>query len=66
MDISIIEQSAKKQFREILIPSLMEYIKIPNQSPAFDPLWETNGLLEKACHHISEFIMKLVSNLFRN
>jgi len=26
----------------------MEYIKIPNLSRAFDPEWQSNGLLEKA------------------
>jgi hypothetical protein len=25
----------------------MDYIKIPNTSPTFDPEWKTNGLLEK-------------------
>jgi len=26
---------------------LVEYVKIPNQSPAYDPAWETNGHLQK-------------------
>lgn len=28
---------------EAIIPTLFDYIKIPNKSPRFDPDWETNG-----------------------
>ncbi|MBC8346652.1 MAG: M20/M25/M40 family metallo-hydrolase [Candidatus Marinimicrobia bacterium] len=31
-----------------ITPTLTEYIKIPNKSPAFDPDWEKNGHTEKA------------------
>lgn len=31
-----------------ILPTLMEYIRIPNQSPAFDPAWETNGYMTEA------------------
>jgi hypothetical protein len=65
MDIKLIEDYAKKQFDLTLMPTLMDYIKIPNQSPAFDPQWETNGLIEKACNLIVEYITKLVSALRR-
>ena len=30
-----------------IIPELVEYIKIPNKSPAFDKNWEENGYMEK-------------------
>ncbi len=60
MDIKLIEDYAKKQFDQTLMPALMDYIKIPNQSPAFDPQWETNGLIEKACDLIVDYIKKLV------
>ena len=30
-----------------IIPTLTEYIKIPNKSPAFDPDWEKTGHMEK-------------------
>ena len=30
-----------------VIPQLVDYIKIPNKSPAFDPDWEKNGYMEK-------------------
>lgn len=31
-----------------ILPTLMEYIKIPNQSPQFDVNWAANGYMEKA------------------
>ncbi|CAM2007199.1 M20 family metallopeptidase [Acanthopleuribacter pedis] len=31
-----------------IVPTLIEYIKIPNKSPAFDPDWEANGHMEEA------------------
>jgi len=31
-----------------VIPTLVEYIKIPNKSPSFDPDWATHGYMENA------------------
>ena len=31
-----------------ITPSLVEYIKIPNKSPAFDPDWQAHGYMEDA------------------
>lgn len=31
-----------------IVPTITEYIKIPNKSPAFDPDWEANGYMEEA------------------
>ena len=31
-----------------ILPSLTEYIRIPNKSPAFDPKWEEHGYMEDA------------------
>ena len=30
-----------------ITPTLIEYIKIPNKSPSFDPNWEENGHMKK-------------------
>ena len=37
-----------KLFADSVVPTLIEYIKIPNKSPAFDPDWERNGHMNKA------------------
>ncbi|HEU0154623.1 MAG TPA: M20/M25/M40 family metallo-hydrolase [Stellaceae bacterium] len=33
---------------EEIVPTLVEYIKIPNKSPAFDPDWAAHGHMDKA------------------
>jgi len=38
------------------LPSIANYIEIPNQSPAFDPEWATNGLMEQAITLLSEWV----------
>jgi acetylornithine deacetylase/succinyl-diaminopimelate desuccinylase-like protein len=35
-------------FDRSIVPALVEYIKIPNKSPAFDPDWEKNGHMRRA------------------
>ena len=31
-----------------IIPALVEYIRIPNKSPAFDPEWQAHGYMDEA------------------
>ena len=31
-----------------IVPTLTEYIKIPNKSPAFDPDWKESGHMDRA------------------
>jgi acetylornithine deacetylase/succinyl-diaminopimelate desuccinylase-like protein len=33
---------------DAILPTLTEYIRIPNKSPAFDPNWEANGYMREA------------------
>ncbi len=33
---------------DAIVPTLVEYIKIPNKSPAFDPDWAAHGFMEEA------------------
>jgi acetylornithine deacetylase/succinyl-diaminopimelate desuccinylase-like protein len=36
-----------------IVPSLVEYIRIPNRSPAFDKDWQANGHMERAVELIA-------------
>ena len=38
----------KREWNENVIPSLMDFIRIPNVSPSFDGEWDTNGLQMQA------------------
>jgi len=40
-----------------MLPSLMDYVRIPNLSKSFDPEWETNGLLDKAAEHLKKWVL---------
>ena len=37
---------------EAIVPELVEYIRIPNKSPHFDPDWESHGYMEQAVTQI--------------
>lgn len=45
----------QKQWQESIVPSLCDYIKIPNKSPHFDPDWEIHGHMEAAVQHIAQW-----------
>jgi len=32
----------------LIVPALMDYIRIPNKSPLFDPAWKKHGYMDKA------------------
>jgi acetylornithine deacetylase/succinyl-diaminopimelate desuccinylase-like protein len=37
-----------KQWDSSIVPTITEYIKIPNKSPMFDPDWKKNGHMDRA------------------
>jgi len=38
------------------LPSLQEFVRIPNITPACDPEWATNGLLMKVTEHVADWV----------
>ncbi len=44
-----------QQWDEEILPSLCDYIKIPNKSPHFDAHWQENGYMEQAVNHIASW-----------
>lgn len=43
--------------REIL-PALQEYIRIPNESPLFDPEWQSHGHMQRAVALVADWIRR--------
>lgn len=41
-----------------IVPTLMEYIKIPNKSPAFDRQWQEHGYMDQAVQLIADWCHK--------
>ena len=50
-----LKTQVEANLKAFTIPWLKRFIDIPNLSRNFDPEWETNGLLEKACNLCLEF-----------
>lgn len=46
------------QWQHEVMPSLCDYIKIPNKSPHFDANWEAHGYMERAVSHIADWCLK--------
>src|SRR6185369_3279793 len=41
-------QWASELFAKSIVPTLIDYIKIPNKSPSFDPEWKKAGHMDRA------------------
>lgn len=44
-----------QQWQEEILPSLCDYITIPNKSPHFDAQWQEHGYMEQAVNHIADW-----------
>jgi acetylornithine deacetylase/succinyl-diaminopimelate desuccinylase-like protein len=44
-----------QQWQKEILPSLCDYIKIPNKSPHFDAKWREHGLMGQAVDHIADW-----------
>ena len=38
----------EQQYTDSIVPALIEYIRIPNKSPSFDPEWRAHGHMDRA------------------
>ncbi len=48
IDIARAAKEIDQIWGDEIVPTLVEYIKIPNKSPAFDPDWAAHGYMEEA------------------
>nr|TFG55171.1 MAG: M20/M25/M40 family metallo-hydrolase [Hyphomicrobiales bacterium] len=48
MDCAKIRDFVEELWEDAIVPTLTEYIRIPNKSPAFDPEWAAHGYMEDA------------------
>ena len=39
-----------------ILPSLQDYIRIPNKSPMFDPEWQRHGYMDEAVQHVMHWV----------
>ena len=48
LDVARSKKLVEQCWADEIVPTLVEYIKIPNKSPAFDPDWASHGHMEEA------------------
>ena len=48
MDISKAKNYIDATWSDSILPQLIDYVRIPNKSPLFDPDWEAHGHMEAA------------------
>jgi acetylornithine deacetylase/succinyl-diaminopimelate desuccinylase-like protein len=58
MDNSKTSAFVNQEWDSTIIPTIAEYIKIPNKSPHFDPNWEAHGHMEKAVAMLEAWAIK--------
>ena len=56
MDIKKIRAFCDQQWDESVTHELIEYIKIPNKSPMFDPDWQKNGYMDQVVDQFTAWI----------
>ena len=47
MNKNLLEKDINSFWDKYIVPSLIEYVKIPNKSPSFDPEWKKSGHMDK-------------------
>ncbi len=55
MDLNKLRASIDRTWDDSILDRLQAYIRIPNQSPDFDPQWERNGHMEAAVQLMAEW-----------
>jgi acetylornithine deacetylase/succinyl-diaminopimelate desuccinylase-like protein len=55
MQVDLTKDFIGRFWNDSILPSLSEYIKIPNKSPLFDPHWENHGHMENAMSHVVDW-----------
>ena len=55
MDQQAAQKFIDEMWMDSIVPELVEYIRIPNKSPHFDPDWEKHGYMEDAVQQIARW-----------
>jgi acetylornithine deacetylase/succinyl-diaminopimelate desuccinylase-like protein len=48
MDIAAAKKCIDQRWGDEIVPALIDYIRIPNKSPSFDPDWSIHGFMDEA------------------
>ena len=56
MDTHATRQFVEHAWTDRIIPALTDYLRIPNQSPAYDPDWNRNGHMDRAVELVVDWV----------
>lgn len=62
-DIQRLHTHVHQNWNDAIIPSLVDYIRIPNKSPAYDPDWAKHGYMEDAVRLMETWARKRLDAL---
>ncbi len=57
MDIAALQNFVNRRWDESIVPTLMDYIRIPNKSPAFDPDWQAHGFIDQVIERFHQWAL---------
>ena len=63
MNESSVSQFMERIWEDDILPTLTDYIRIPNKSPAFDPKWVEHGHMDKAVALFEAWARKKIEKL---
>ncbi len=63
MDARALDDFMDKFWEKDAVPTLTEYMRIPNKSPAFDVDWEKHGFMEKAVKLFEQWARAAIAKL---
>ena len=63
MDQAKLKQFVDGCWSEEIVPTLVEYIRIPNKSPSFDPDWAAHGYMDQAVALFEGWARKKIASL---
>ena len=58
MNTHHISQFVSELWDDSIVPALVEYVRIPNKSPAFEPDWQALGHMRTAVEHLRDWVAK--------
>src|SRR5712672_644091 len=63
IDIERTRKFVDQRWGDEIVPALIEYIRIPNKSPAFDPDWAAHGYMEEAVRLFEQWARAKLANV---
>jgi len=58
MDNAKVLEFTNRIWDESIVPTLCDYVRIPNKSPNFDPDWDSHGYMDQAAELMAEWCRK--------